>query len=396
MGNEKVTGRAGTESATVYRKALTSLVNSPFTMSLSMPFRLAALLVALGLLAPAALAQPDLTILSVSSEDPSGDPGDRVSIEYSIANLGNEDADNFEIGYFFSTDQTFSSDDVFAEAEDGGDIDACDGDDLGRGGDCEGDDEDEQITVPSGLDPGNYFILVVADYTDVLFESDETNNTGSVAFRVTGEGGTGSVDGEVDSDDDVDASGGTIAYTVTLTNNTSASQRITAEVNVTLPNGTPFGPIMGPRTVTLPPGQSVTRTFTETVPATAPNGTYRVRLTARANGSLVVSDSFQFTKGDDGDLAPGGDAAARAAAEGAYPNPFREQTAIRYRLEDAADVRLVVYDVLGREVAVLADGPVEAGAHEAVLDGRGLSSGVYVWHLRAGSTVESGQLNLVR
>ncbi len=352
-------------------------------------------MLAFALLGPAALAQPDLTIRDLESEDPSGDPGDRVSLEFSIVNLGDEDADEFEIGYFFSTDRTFSDDDVFAEDEDGGDIDACDGDGDDRGGDCEGEDEDEQITVPDGLSPGNYFILVVADYTDVLFETNEANNTGAVSFRVTGQGGTGSVDGEVESDDEeVDADGGSIEYTVTLTNNTSQAQRITAEVNATLPSGGQRL-LRGPTTVTLQPGQSVTQTFTEQVPAVAPNGSYRVRLTARANGSQVVSDSFRFTKGD-GDDVVAGDTAARAAVEGAYPNPFQAQTTIRYRVGDAADVKLVVYDVLGREVAVLADGPVEAGTHDVTLDGRGLSSGVYVWQLRAGSEVQSGQVSLVR
>ncbi len=353
-------------------------------MPLSTPLRLATLLLAVGLLAPAAAAQ-DLAVPSVSSEDPSGDPGDRVSLEFTIANFGNQDADEFLVGFFFSTDRTFSSDDVFAEDEDGGDIDA---------GDEE--DEDEQITVPSGLEPGNYFILVVADYTDVIAETNETNNTGSVSFRVTGQGGSGSVDGEIESTSgDVPASGGTVTYTVTLTNNTSQSQTITAEVNVTLPDGSQFGPIMGPRTVTLGSGLTVTRTFTEQVPAGAPTGTYRVRLTARANGSLVVSDTFTFEKGDGNDLVAG-TMAARAAVEGAYPNPFREQTAIRFHLEDATDVRLAVYDLLGREVAVLTDGPMQPGMHESLFDGQGLSSGVYVWHLRAGDQVQSGRVNLVR
>jgi hypothetical protein len=59
---------------------------------------------------------------------------------------------------------------------------------------------------------------------------------------------------------------------------------------------------------------------------------------------------------------------------------------------EAADVRLAVYDRLGREVAVILDGRMDAGNHEARFDATGLASGVYLYRLQArspGST--SGQ-----
>lgn len=74
-----------------------------------------------------------------------------------------------------------------------------------------------------------------------------------------------------------------------------------------------------------------------------------------------------------------------------YPNPFREQTALRYTLTHAAPVRLVVYDMLGRTVRVLVDDRQAVGEQIAVWDGRGSSGaraapGVYVCRLetRAG------------
>ncbi len=69
---------------------------------------------------------------------------------------------------------------------------------------------------------------------------------------------------------------------------------------------------------------------------------------------------------------PGGIEVERPA-----PNPFADRSVLRYGLPGAARVRLVVHDALGREVAVLADGPREAGPHEATLDGAALVPGVY-------------------
>ncbi len=96
-----------------------------------------------------------------------------------------------------------------------------------------------------------------------------------------------------------------------------------------------------------------------------------------------------------------------------YPNPFNPRTTIRYAVgawtPEAAShgtgaatqgngpapggtsgagserIRLVVYDLLGREVAVLVDGMMHAGSHEVVFDGSNLASGVYVYRIDAGT-----------
>jgi len=81
-----------------------------------------------------------------------------------------------------------------------------------------------------------------------------------------------------------------------------------------------------------------------------------------------------------------------------YPNPFRARTTIEYALPEAADVRLSVYDVLGRRVAVLEDGRRERGFHRVRWDAgnRSLSSGVYFYRLRAGDETKSRQMVLLR
>ena len=79
-----------------------------------------------------------------------------------------------------------------------------------------------------------------------------------------------------------------------------------------------------------------------------------------------------------------------------YPNPFNPSTTIRYELPAASQVRLSVFDMLGREVSVLVDERREAGVHEARFDGSGLASGVYLYKLQAGNAVHTRQLVLLR
>jgi hypothetical protein len=67
-----------------------------------------------------------------------------------------------------------------------------------------------------------------------------------------------------------------------------------------------------------------------------------------------------------------------------YPNPFNPSTTIRYGLPRASHVSLCVYDILGREVAVLVDDQEEPGFHTATWDAKGMASGVYYYRIVAG------------
>lgn len=79
---------------------------------------------------------------------------------------------------------------------------------------------------------------------------------------------------------------------------------------------------------------------------------------------------------------------ARFALHQNSPNPFNPSTVIRFDLPARSEVRLAVYDVLGREVTLLASGTLEAGPHRAAWDGRTgdgapAGSGVYFYRLTA-------------
>jgi hypothetical protein len=71
-----------------------------------------------------------------------------------------------------------------------------------------------------------------------------------------------------------------------------------------------------------------------------------------------------------------------------HPNPASLQTVVELELPSANKVRVAVFDVLGRRVAVLHDGPLGAGAHRLRLDASALPAGVYV--VRAASASHGG------
>lgn len=92
----------------------------------------------------------------------------------------------------------------------------------------------------------------------------------------------------------------------------------------------------------------------------------------------------------------GSSAPAAFALRQNYPNPFNPSTGIQYDLPAASNVRLAVYDMLGREVAVLMDGEQEAGSYTARFDASPLPSGVYFARLTAGKHVATQKMLLMK
>jgi hypothetical protein len=82
-----------------------------------------------------------------------------------------------------------------------------------------------------------------------------------------------------------------------------------------------------------------------------------------------------------------------------YPNPFNPTTTIRFAIPAGnSHVRtlLKIYDVLGREVAILADGDKEAGTYQVTFDASSLTSGVYFYRISAGNFSETKKMLLLR
>jgi hypothetical protein len=70
-----------------------------------------------------------------------------------------------------------------------------------------------------------------------------------------------------------------------------------------------------------------------------------------------------------------------------YPNPFNPSTTIRFSIPERQHIRLTVYDLLGREIAMLVDEEREAGWYSVIYDASGLASVVYLFRIQTGSFV---------
>jgi len=79
-----------------------------------------------------------------------------------------------------------------------------------------------------------------------------------------------------------------------------------------------------------------------------------------------------------------------------YPNPFNPSTIISYDIPKRSHVKLVIYDILGRQVEELVDSEKTPGRYQATFDASGLPSGVYYYRLEAGSFTETKKLILLR
>jgi hypothetical protein len=75
-----------------------------------------------------------------------------------------------------------------------------------------------------------------------------------------------------------------------------------------------------------------------------------------------------------------------------YPNPFNASTVIRYQLPSDERVTLKIFNVFGQQVAILVDADQKAGLHTVNWTGEGLSSGMYVYTLTAGTQSESKKM----
>lgn len=109
--------------------------------------------------------------------------------------------------------------------------------------------------------------------------------------------------------------------------------------------------------------------------------------------SLPVPEIIRATSayGHDTDHLP-----AQVALHNNFPNPFNPTTSIRYDLPASMQVTISVYDVIGRQVAVLVNGEMPAGQHTVQFDAGRLSSGTYLVRMQAGDVLETRKMMLIK
>ncbi len=201
--------------------------------------------------------------------------------------------------------------------------------------------------------------------------------------------------------------GGSVTVSYTVTNN--AASAVTGDLFFTAEIGGATLAQARVRRGTLPAGQTLSGSYVQQVPTSAPGGdyTYTVRI-GQFPAQTVDAEAFRVTVTG---LPRAGGAAAWvtegapwASAEApasqaamtvsAYPNPVRGAATVSFAVPEPGAVRVAVYDVLGREVAVLAEGAFEAGEHTARLGGA-LPSGVYLVRVEAGGVAQTQRVTVL-
>ena len=82
--------------------------------------------------------------------------------------------------------------------------------------------------------------------------------------------------------------------------------------------------------------------------------------------------------------------------QGNYPNPFNPTTTIRYSLSQSANVKVEIFDVLGRRIAVLVDEHQNIGTYDVKFNAQHFASGIYFVRMRAGEYNKIHKMTLLK
>lgn len=213
--------------------------------------------------------------------------------------------------------------------------------------------------------------------------------------------------------------GGTINYNGQIQNNEIYPINTQVWTDWIYPDGTTIHEPFINRSLTLNPANLVERDLYINVAGSEPAGTYTYRLCIGTyqGGAIYAMDTFEFTKSAVDGWAGGqsewvstttfsdwdelnaslNDATLpQNYSLSQHPNPFNPETEIIFALPVDGKVRLTIYDLMGREVAVLVDGLRSAGIHEVTFNAVKLSSGIYISNLQVNGTQLTSKLVLLK
>lgn len=130
-----------------------------------------------------------------------------------------------------------------------------------------------------------------------------------------------------------------------------------------------------------------------------PGGHYAVSLAADNEYLFAGTDNdgvWKYPLGSQVGIGNGNNIPKEFALNQNYPNPFNPSTKITYELQTTGNVHLVIFDVTGREIAVLVDQKQNAGRYEITFEGDNLPSGIYFYKIETGNWTASKKMILLK
>ncbi|PJA28925.1 MAG: hypothetical protein CO189_03765 [candidate division Zixibacteria bacterium CG_4_9_14_3_um_filter_46_8] len=216
--------------------------------------------------------------------------------------------------------------------------------------------------------------------------------------------------------------GGWFQFQTLIVNNSDQPETIDAWAMLRFPSGLYYGPINGHRFENVGPHETLTCNFVDQrIPGCLEYGVYTYYIMVGRwvyqNPTAYDSSSLNFSmvfvqSANDGDC--GGTFDFRSCVEPDanlsdigydikqnYPNPFNARTTITYQVPNAGNVRLDIYDILGRKVRTLVDGFNLIGPHQVSWDalndnGGTVSTGIYFYRLVGNGYAETKRMTLVK
>ncbi|MEN8192749.1 MAG: PKD domain-containing protein [Bacteroidota bacterium] len=181
----------------------------------------------------------------------------------------------------------------------------------------------------------------------------------------------------------------TYNYSLTVTDDGGATNQATGQVTISQSSSSKVTVVPSSGTVNTGGSQLITLTLDAT---TVTAGTYIGQVNISTNGGnitipidYVVDVEKDNTLPDEYSLSQN------------YPNPFNPSTTIEFAIPQSDEVTLIVYDMLGREVAELVNDKLSAGNHKVQFNAAAeLSSGVYIYRLKTSSYTNTKKLILIK
>ena len=192
----------------------------------------------------------------------------------------------------------------------------------------------------------------------------------------------------------IPANGGILNFDIEVGNTEPMQVNVDIWTTVTLPNSTVYGPIINVNR-TFNALQVVERNRNQNVPASAPEGDYTYYGYIGIYPSMIFDeDHFDFEKtaldndgqvyndwsnwGEDfGELDESAEVVETFELHEPYPNPFNPETQLTFSLPSPGEVSLIIYDIAGRETAVLVDGIMPGGINSLKWNASDMPSGIY-------------------